>query len=69
VRSGDWKLVRCLGEPPELYDLATDIGKEHDVAQKYPDSVRQLTTLLESARVEHPEFPLEWHPRLRPDTP
>ena len=67
VRSGDWKLVRFLGEPPELYDLATDIGEQHDVAQKHPDIVRQLTTLLESARVEHPEFPLEWHPRVRPD--
>jgi len=68
VRSGDWKLVRFLGEPPELYDLVTDIGEQHDVAQRYPDIVRQLTTLLESARVEHPEFPLEWHPRVRPDT-
>ncbi|RLA29467.1 MAG: arylsulfatase [Gammaproteobacteria bacterium] len=68
VRSGDWKLVRFLGEPPELYDLVTDIGEQHDVAQQYPDIVRQLTTLLESARVEHPEFPLEWHPRVRPDT-
>jgi len=57
-----------LGEPPELQDLATDIGEEHDVAQRYPDIVRQLTILLESARVDHPEFPLEWHPRVRPDT-
>jgi arylsulfatase A-like enzyme len=67
VRSGDWKLVRFLGEPPELYDLSSDIGERYDVAEKYPDIVQRLTTLLESARVEHAEFPLEWHPRVKPE--
>jgi len=66
VRSGDWKLIRFLGEPPELYELRTDIGEEINVAEKYPEVVQRLTALLESARVEHPEFPLEWHPRIRP---
>ena len=66
VRSGDWKLVRFLGEPPELYNLRTDLGEQHDVAQQHPDIVQRLTTLLESARVEHPEFPIEWHSRVKP---
>jgi arylsulfatase A-like enzyme len=68
VRSGNWKLIRFLGEPPELYDLRSDIGEEHDVAAKHSGVVEQLTTLLESARIEHPEFPLEWHPRARPQS-
>jgi len=66
VRSGDWKLVRFLGETPELYNLRLDIGEEHNVAAKNPDVVPGLIALLDSARVEHPEFPLEWHPRKRP---
>jgi arylsulfatase A-like enzyme len=68
LRSGDWKLIRFLGEQPELYDLRSDIGEEHDVAQKNPDVVSHLTALLDSARVEHPEFPLERHPRVQPET-
>jgi len=68
VRSADWKLVRFFGEPPELYDLSTDIGEENDVAERYPDVVQRLMALIKSARVEHPEFPLEWHPRVRPET-
>ena len=68
VRSGDWKLVRFLGEPPELYDLSSDIGEAYDIAEQHPDIVQRLTTLLESARVGHAEFPLEWHPRLKPET-
>jgi arylsulfatase A-like enzyme len=66
VRSGDWKMLRFLGEPPELYDLRADVGEEHDVALQNPDVVQRLTTQMESARVEHPEFPLELHPRKRP---
>jgi arylsulfatase A-like enzyme len=61
VRSGDWKLVRFLGKPAELYNLRSDIGEEFDVAEGHPDVVQRLTALLDSARVEHPEFPLEWH--------
>jgi len=68
VRSGDWKLIRFLGESPERYDFRSDIGEAYDVAEKYPDIVHRLTTLLYSARVEHPEFPLEWHPRVKPET-
>lgn len=66
VRSGDWKLVRFLGKPPELYDLTSDIGEQHDVADRFPDTVQRLVMHLESARTEHPEFPLERHPRARP---
>ena len=29
---GDWKLVQTRGESPKLYNLAQDIGEEHDLA-------------------------------------
>jgi arylsulfatase A-like enzyme len=65
LRSGDWKLVRFLGKPAELYDLAADIGETHNIAEEHPDVVERLTALMNSARSEHPEFPLKWHKRLR----
>ncbi len=59
VRSGDWKLhlykraaptARKLGKPipchpPELYNLAEDMGERVNVAEKHPDVVRRLTAL------------------------
>ena len=64
LRSGDWKLVRFLGQPPELYDLSRDIGEQLNVAESFPSVVAELTAILDSARSEHPAFVLERHPRL-----
>jgi len=49
VRRGHWKMVK-LNEPLNapapapwaLYDLARDVGEQHDVAGEYPDVVRDL---------------------------
>lgn len=45
VRRGDWKLVvqrgKCL-----LYNLATDLHEDHDVAADHPDIVRQLVDII-----------------------
>ena len=38
LRMGDWKLVVVRGVP-RLYDLATDIHEDHDVAAQHPDIV------------------------------
>ena len=38
VRSGDWKLVRFLGEPPKLYNLRTDLAS----SMTSPNSIRIL---------------------------
>ena len=43
IRVGDWKLV-AAGEngPWELYDLKTDRGESHNLAEKLPDKARDL---------------------------
>lgn len=41
LRMGDWKMVVRNGEC-ELYDLATDIHEDYNVASQYPDIVAQM---------------------------
>ena len=45
VRMGDWKLVVKQGKP-HLYDLATDIHEDHDVATQHPDVVKQMVEII-----------------------
>jgi len=42
VRMGGWKLVLLQGEPPQLYNLAQDIGEKNDLATREPARVKQL---------------------------
>ncbi len=42
IREGDWKLLRFPDRPAELYDLRTDIAETQDLANKHPQTVRQL---------------------------
>ncbi|MBQ9138386.1 MAG: sulfatase [Alistipes sp.] len=47
VRKGDWKLVyRMRTGALELYNLKSDIGEQHNVADKHPDVVRTLAVEL-----------------------
>jgi len=52
VRKGDWKLIRFYGEGPnrsnayELYNLKDDISETKNLADKMPQKVRQLDTLI-----------------------
>ena len=45
VRMGDWKAT-SYGYPPQwkLYDLATDLGENTDLASKHPDLLEKLIT-------------------------
>ena len=45
VRMGDWKLVVKKGET-YLYDLATDIHEDHDIAAQHPDIVGQMIEII-----------------------
>jgi arylsulfatase A-like enzyme len=44
ARLGDWKLVRDSrqGEGDLLFNLAQDIGEQHDLATRHPDKLREL---------------------------
>jgi arylsulfatase A len=64
LRKGDWKLVQYDVFIPEkttteLYNLATDIGEEKNVAAENPELVKELLQLMNSARVESEDFPFQ----------
>ncbi|MDA2924531.1 arylsulfatase, partial [Acidobacteria bacterium AH-259-L09] len=51
VRTGHWKAVRkpmFTGEI-ELYDLGTDVGETHNVADQHPQIVKKIRTIMEEA--------------------
>ncbi len=62
IRVGDWKAVRqnmTKGNLDiELYNIATDIGEENDVAKDHPDLVAKLAKMMETVRTPSEVFPL-----------
>ena len=56
VRLGDWKAVRIpmLTGKIQLFDLATDVAEEHDVAASHPDIVNRIQALMEKDHVDNP---------------
>ncbi|MFQ5568465.1 MAG: arylsulfatase [Rhodothermales bacterium] len=53
VRLGDWKGVRLGGHndpdaPIELYNLASDPGEQQNVADRHPDIVAQIRSVMDS---------------------
>jgi arylsulfatase A len=53
VRHGNWKAVRHgLDQPLELYDLASDVGEQQDVAAQHPEVVEKIEEYLRGARTE-----------------
>lgn len=59
IRVGDWKGVRRSPDRPlELYHLGRDPGESRDLAGELPDQVARLVRLMDTARVESPNFPL-----------
>ncbi|MCG8581022.1 MAG: arylsulfatase [Bacteroidales bacterium] len=63
IRKGDWKLIRFVTKNRiELYNVATDVSETNNVAAQYPEICEELKGLMDSARTEHPEFPLTKRP-------
>jgi len=59
VRTGRWKGIRHgVARDMELYDLATDIGEQQDVAKDYPDITARIAHIMVTARTESELFPL-----------
>ncbi len=42
IRDGDWKLFMLKDQPPQLYNLADDIGEKKDLALEKPEIVEKL---------------------------
>lgn len=55
VRKGDWKLIVKNGTP-SLYNLATDIHEDNDVAAKHPNIVAELIEIVYSQHTPNPHF-------------
>lgn len=64
IRVGPWKAVRqnmSKGNlEVELYNIADDIGEQHNVAKEHPEIVEKLTAMMASVRTPSEDFPL--HP-------
>ena len=43
LRKGDWKVVSFYGSRWELYDLSKDRFEQHDLAEKHPEKVEELS--------------------------
>lgn len=47
VRKGDWKLIHFYEDDHfELYNIAADVGEEHDLKNKFPDKFKELQAEL-----------------------
>lgn len=53
VRKGDWKLVVENGKC-RLYDLATDLHEDTDLASKYPEKVAELKQIIHEQHTDSP---------------
>lgn len=62
IRVGDWKAVRqnmAKGNLDiELYNIAQDIGEQHDVAADHPELVNKLAKMMSEVRTPSTVFPL-----------
>lgn len=72
IRKGDWKLIYDQrNEKLLLYDLKTDIGEMHDMADQQPAKVKELakalTVYLKERKMVMPEHTLSGKPVAWPD--
>jgi arylsulfatase A-like enzyme len=76
IRMGDWKLVKgtpegqkndrraaATLEGAQLYNLADDVGEQHDLAAEHPDKVEELSAAWTAWNAEL--VPAKWGPPVR----
>jgi len=68
IRSMDWKLIHYYEDGrDELYDLGSDVGEQHDVAESHPDWVKELRQRLDQWLSETGAKIPEPDPRWKPE--
>jgi arylsulfatase A-like enzyme len=56
IRVGDWKLVAAKNDPWELYNLETDRAEQDNLAEKYPEKVKELAAAWQKQTDEFSEL-------------
>jgi arylsulfatase A-like enzyme len=63
IRKGKWKLVRLdvdemgFHSDVELYDIAVDLGETNNLADQYPELVKEMIALMDAEHVYSETFP------------
>ena len=57
LRMGDWKLVVQNGAS-RLYDLATDLHEDKNLATKYPEIVSEMKSVIKREHINSSMFPI-----------
>ena len=66
LRAGDWKVVRTASNKPvELYNLKNDPTEINDLAARHSDIAHRLTILMQAARVDSPDWPIQPPPEKK----
>ena len=55
LRMGDWKLVVIKGKP-HLYNLASDIHEDYDIASAHPEIVSKMIDIVLQQHRDSPDF-------------
>jgi arylsulfatase A-like enzyme len=64
VRLGPWKAIRPRpGATLELYNLASDLAEQRDLAGSHPDILLRVEAILASARTDSPHWPVDLKPQ------
>ncbi|HKI90243.1 MAG TPA: sulfatase/phosphatase domain-containing protein, partial [Draconibacterium sp.] len=57
VRMDNWKGIRLgKGSPIQLYNLQNDIGEQNNVAEKHPEVVHEIESIMRSAYVPNERY-------------
>jgi arylsulfatase A-like enzyme len=58
ARVGDWKLVQDRDAPPQLFNLARDIGEANDLAATNPEKLREMQAIYDAWDADM--IPAQW---------